>query len=190
MMRMSRLSVLAALVPLCWANPGTAGPLGLGAEGVTYADGTLQTTADPRRAFYLSQSQVAGDGPRQACAAGFHFASLFELLDVSHLRYAIEETDAFRRADSGSGPPTMRYGWIRTGSEGNPGLADPGFANCAESLSGPDLAWRVVSPSESGTIVRLQGVWNSTSSMLGWLGPWEASVAGCDTLQAVWCIQD
>src|SRR4029450_11293782 len=42
---------------------------------------------DPRRLFYLTTSRVNALGALNACAAGFHFASLWEIFDTSNLKY-------------------------------------------------------------------------------------------------------
>ena len=54
----------------------------LGNDGIRFPDGSLQTTAaspDSRRAFYLTSSTHQGNAPLNACAPGFHFASMWEI---------------------------------------------------------------------------------------------------------------
>jgi hypothetical protein len=48
------------------------------------------------------------------CADGYHFASIWELLDPSNLEY----NTTFGRTDddSGQGPPSTGWGWVRTGN--------------------------------------------------------------------------
>lgn len=170
------------------------GNLAVQPDGIVFPDGTLQETAapaDPRRGFYLTQFAVYGDQPLAACAPGYHFASLFEILEVSNLRYAEEHTAARVTGDSGAGPPSGLYGWVRTGQDGNPGLTDPGFANCGVSATGPDLAWATRSAAEMGTRVRLEAVWEDQGqSLVSWLGPWLASADDCASQNGVWCVQD
>lgn len=159
--------------------------------GVVFPDGSVQTTAaaaDPRRAFYLTDTLFWGDQVLTACTSGFHTASLFEILDVSNLRYATEVTSAAYLDDSGAGPPSGIWGWIRTGSSADVSL-NPGQANCN--------GWTSSSGLEYGTQVGLAIDWSSTSTALGWLGPWLATTDCCGSLpglcnfgEPVWCIAD
>jgi hypothetical protein len=71
----------------------------------------------PRRRFYLTLGTFNGaqaDEPG-TCAPGFHFASLWEILDPSQLKY--DTALGLTNSDSGSGPPDSR-GWIRSGGSG------------------------------------------------------------------------
>ena len=132
-------SVTNQLGPL--APPGVA----LSDIGITFPDGSVQTSAaprDPRRAFYLTGTRHTGDeadgtdgNGAGVCANGYHFASMFEILDVSNLRYDVDR--GFLQADSGQGPPSNWSGWIRTGFGPSAiqtdlgSLGDGGFVNCA-----------------------------------------------------------
>ena len=69
--------------------------------------------ADSRRAFYVTSVGHKGDAASTACESGFHMASIWEIIDVSNLRY--DTARGFTRPDSGSGPPQWEEGWIRTG---------------------------------------------------------------------------
>lgn len=112
---------------------GVANPLALHQEGILFPDGTIQTTAarsDNRRAFYLTDSTWDGGSALSACAEGFHMASLFEILDVSNLRYAREIGDSVETDDAGTGPPSNAFGWVRTGeNSGSAGAAGQGNCN-------------------------------------------------------------
>src|SRR5262245_25332331 len=65
------------------------------------------------RKFYLTQDNTfdALEAPN-ACAAGYHMASLWEIFDPSSLVY---DTALGHLSGDGSGPPEFHIGWIRTG---------------------------------------------------------------------------
>jgi hypothetical protein len=184
------------LVPLA-PSPGLA----LSDTGVMFPDGTVQTTAalqDPRRRFYLTQSYYTGadaDGTDGngggVCASGFHFASLFEILDVTSLRY--DTVLGLTRDDAGQGPPTISFGWVRTGyasrsEQTDTGVrGDGGLVNC-------DL-WETSSATADGTIAGLTACWEESNDCFsgveldtGW--PWAAFDNSCNGLWSVWCVED
>jgi hypothetical protein len=112
------------------------------------------------------------------CAAGYHFASLWEILDPSNLRYNTEL--GLTRVDSGQGPPTFSTfgGWVRTGYN-SASSGTPGVANCA--------AWISADPADSGTYARLPSDWDTEPNM----GAWEIDTAPCsEALLRVWCVAD
>src|SRR4030095_12687199 len=83
--------------------------------------------AKGQRQFYLTQSTHDGAHALSACAMGYHMASIWEIHDMSNLRYNTEL--GLTQDDSGFGPPSGFSGWIRTGSiANNPPTA--GFGNC------------------------------------------------------------
>ena len=155
------------------------GALGLRSDGIEFPDGTVQTTAasaDPRRAFYLTQSRSDGASPLTACALGFHMASLWEIHDVSTLRYATEEPDALSHADSGVGPPANNTGWVRTGWVANVDTTT-GRGNCDAWTSNDAAHW--------GSTVSLKIDWVFP------VAPWEPGVRRCDVVfQRAWCVVD
>lgn len=180
-----------------------AAGLALDNTGITFPDGTVQTTAaaprDPRRAFYLTENHyggIAADNPA-TCGSGFHFASLWEIIDVSNLRYATDiegHNNVERRDDSGQGPPTgvAASGWIRTGhssgaSTGDP-LGDPlGQMNCN--------AWASASSNDHGATVWLGTDWLAPTGMINdppvVIAPWFAAPQVCSAdLTSVWCVED
>jgi hypothetical protein len=133
---------------------------------------------DSRRSFYLSQTAHDGSQALAACASGFHMASMFEILDPSHLRYdtALGATDA----DSGEGPPALKFGWVRTGRFSSR-VELPGAGNCN--------VWTSGSNADYGTQVSLDGQWiNGTESSP--IEPWEGRATGCFSATPVWCIAD
>ncbi|MDX1501482.1 MAG: hypothetical protein R3325_03895 [Thermoanaerobaculia bacterium] len=170
------------------APPST---LSLGDTGIVFPDGTVQTTAaksDSRRAFYLTSSGHSGSLALGACAPGFHMASLWEIFDVSTLRYATDSEgagDVFRADDSGQGPPTDRIGFVRTGGGSFDVFQAKGLSNCA--------AWTSSSPMHVGTGVELEPRWDSPTgagepSVV--IAPWDAGVLQCSQDWQVWCVAD
>lgn len=72
----------------------------------------VRNEVQPRR-FYVTQDAFRGEHALNACTAGFHMASLWEIFDVTTLKY---DTQLGRTLpDSGEGPPAGQRGWIRTG---------------------------------------------------------------------------
>jgi hypothetical protein len=71
--------------------------------------------SDPRRGYYVTKTKHTGSGALTACAAGYHMASIYELVNPPVLRY--ETTLGVADANSGSGPPSGGdgVGWARTG---------------------------------------------------------------------------
>jgi len=53
--------------------------------------------------FYLSSVAARGDGALNACAVGFHMASLREIHDLGAVEYGV--TLGETSLDAGSGPP-------------------------------------------------------------------------------------
>jgi hypothetical protein len=164
------------------------GAVSLSENGITFSDGSVQTTAAPtdaRPAFYLTTDTFTGDLPTAVgvCDDGFHFASMWEILDVSSLRY--DATRGLITADSGSGPPVSHWGWVRTG--GGVSHADSrGEANC-----GVSQPWDSSSSEDSGTVVSLPSAaahpWSDPPTRIS---PWIASTATCNMSINVWCVED
>jgi len=136
--------------------------------------------ADSRRWYYVTTSPVAGAEPDEECATGFHMASMYELLDMSNLRY--DTTRGVTMADSGSGPPRWTKGWVRTGNDAEDGNYR-GLANC--------LAWSSSDEGHYGTVVEVNqptvDTWHSSSITIS---PWYSSTLTCNENSSVWCIED
>jgi hypothetical protein len=140
--------------------------------------------AEPRK-YYISDTEYSADDALTACTTGYHFASIFEILEPSHLKYATSEADAQSRADSGEGPPTLSFGWIRTGFNSS-GSTIPGYANCN--------TWASISSGARGTVVMLSSNWDDPTlsdtynQVFG--SPWYTYDALCNTTHSVWCVED
>jgi len=130
----------------------------------------------PRRFYYLTKSTFAGDQPIGACAANYHFASLWEIFDTSNLQY--DTSLGFTRTDSGKGPP-QEAAWIRTGSDANSTSLTIGQANCS--------AWTSAGATANGTIISLPGSWAFSSDRIE---PWATTTSPCSFPHRAWCIQD
>jgi hypothetical protein len=133
-----------------------------------------QVASNGPRKFYLTKTKHDGDQALSACAVGYHMASLWEIHEPTNLRYNKDLGVTF--ADSGSGPPTDIFGWIRTGFVSSGGNA-PGVANCN--------AW--TSASGNGTVVSLPATWNSPGLLVA---PWVSGLVACLSAAPVWCVQD
>jgi len=125
------------------------------------------------RQYYLAGAVPDGTEAMFACAAGYHMASLWEILDTSSLRY--NSTLGLYGGDSDPGPPTVWSGWVRTGFGSN-NSATPGKANC--------LAWS--SKSGQGTTAALPGDWTVGQD----LHVWNVSTSSCEQVAKVWCVED
>jgi hypothetical protein len=136
----------------------------------------VQAASTGMRQFYLSILAVDGTDALTACAAGYHMASLWEIVDPSNLAYntALGRTEA----DSGQGPPTSyESGWVRTGYDSSDS-STAGMGNCE--------AWTTGGVDE-GTLVNLPSQWTAG---LGDIGVWEATNTPCQFGYPVWCIED
>jgi hypothetical protein len=134
------------------------------------------TEAKQLRKFYLTRDAFTGARALTACANGYHMASLWEILDVTNLKY--DANRGLIQDDSGSGPPTV-LGWIRTGAGSTGNTGAPGFDNC--------LAWTSDSASDNGTAAGPKLFWNAPP---GSTDPWISFTFICKSPQPVWCVQD
>jgi hypothetical protein len=144
---------------------------------------------NPRR-YYLSQVAVDGANALAACAPRFHMASLWEILDPSHLRY--DTTRGRTRPDAGEGPPANDddLGWIRTGENSGSvgGGTDPentlaiGRVNCD--------AWTTNDPAAIGSAVILGHARWTEIHPTTYISPWVGAANSCATANPVWCVED
>lgn len=151
------------------------------ATGGNVCDDNRCSTNPAMRRFYPSQnSSVVGSAAPTSCASGFHFASLWEILDVSHLAY--DTGLGFTTADSGSGPPSAASGWVRTGysSSNNPPVE--GQSNCN--------AWTSGAFGDHGTAAFLSTGWRTGDASTIVTSPWFGFYDSCSNSTRVWCVQD
>ena len=166
---LSRFLVMAllALAAIILAALLVRGPAPASASGEQ-----LSAATDAMRRFYLAGPQVATSAP-DGCATGYHFASLWEILDTSNLVY--DTALGVPGPDGGSGPPTTWPGWVRTGYTSS-SVNTPGQGNCS--------AWQMTTG--FGTTVRLASDWAAGGDMHAW----DASTAPCVNPAHVWCVED
>lgn len=129
-----------------------------------------------QREFYLSVAPLAAKSATQACAAGYHFASLWEVADVSKLKYNTEL--GYKTADSGSGPPTVA-GWIRTGGDDANSSQIAGTTNCN--------LWTSSDKSAFGSVAGLATAWESNAGVVSF---WDPGVSACSVQRRVWCVEN
>ena len=133
---------------------------------------------DARPAFYLTQERVEGNQALTACAAGYHMASMWEILAPSNLRY--DTTLGVMEEDAGFGPPVSRFGWVRTGHTAST-VEVEGVGNCN--------AWTSNAADDRGTAVLLRAIWRPETAV-SVISPWSAAAGGCRSQLPVWCVQE
>jgi hypothetical protein len=181
--RMSKSALFAALI--CGLALGTAvtwyfSRTAAASQTVGSADVSQSPAGWTARGFYLTKASVSGGAATAACSPGFHMASLYEVLNVSALRY--DTTLGLKSGDSGHGPPALAFGWIRTGSDGEPLRTCNDWTSSAPSLY-------------QGLVVRLNDLTGPPAAY--GVQPWEFlgfgeqnSSANCAVKHNVWCVQD
>ena len=131
-----------------------------------------------RGRYYLTDgipSAVQGDGVLTACAKGYHTASIWEIADPTNLIYDSTLGLTFH-TDTGAGPPTDWYGWVRTGT--NDYIGDSaGRSNCN--------GWNSPSSGEYGTRVGLPVDWTAATH----IGPWLVDTTQCNMYNMTWCVR-
>jgi len=136
------------------------------------------------RRFYRTSTAYTPTLASTACVTGYHFASIWELLDPSNLEYAAEELDAWSGPlyDMGEGPitgaddgPIMAY--ARTGYNADVSGVS-GKANCNN--------WQSDDENHYGTMVGLTHEWGSAEDMF----IWNVGVNTCNVRAGVWCVED
>ena len=80
---------------------------------VASASSTETTSPLSMRQYYLSKASVHSYEAPGVCASGYHFASLWEIMDPSGLKY--NSTLGLTSYDSGEGPPTAYHGFTLCG---------------------------------------------------------------------------
>jgi hypothetical protein len=130
------------------------------------------------RHFYLTDASYAIDQALTACADGYHMASLWEILDVSNMTYDYDHPAAHVKDDSGNGPPSGWYGWVRTGWFASTS-ATAGTGNCNN--------WTSTDSGDSTVAVRLATDWEGAP---GDISTWDATSFTCNFNGPVWCVGD
>ncbi len=172
----------------------STGPESVGIDGGSAlgANVCLRGGCAPRgRRYYITDETYLGNEAADPgnCDAGFHFATVYEILDPTQLTY-----DADRGAtatDQGSGPRARLRGWIRTGSGTSGAFPRAGEANC--------MNWSSPSLSLHGSVVSLGGspvgtptlqIGNWDDGLLTLIPPWIGGTQECSFPAAVWCVED
>ena len=161
--------------------PGPSGPQGsAGPPGPKGEDGETGPAGEcaPRR-YFLTKLEYTGSTADVACPVGFHFASLWEILDTTSLSY----DKVLGRVDdaSGDGPPIGAggaAGWLRAGKSAAT-TGGPGTANC-NLWSSPD-------PTHIGTLAALPIDWTDEGTAIS---PWRTGVTPCHFPFPVWCVEN
>ena len=155
-------------------------PIGLGYLAYETAQGAAAPQAAskpaPMRYYYLTYTPVSGNQALGACATNYHMASLWEIMDTSHLIY--DELIGEVTYDSGEGPPSEIVGWVRTGTAGEEDTFVAGKDNCQ--------LWASDHWEHYGSLASLNSYWNVDTAIPGW----STSVSRCDLSYRVWCVQD
>ncbi|MBN1666672.1 MAG: hypothetical protein JW862_06275 [Anaerolineales bacterium] len=138
---------------------------------------TLATSVTRMRRYYLTDEAYFGYqvGSANACAPGFHMASMWEIIDSSHLEY-YHIYGEFGGDQGFFSPPSFATGWVRTGYSSD-NSAQVGMANCSN--------WG--NTAGYGTVARPASVWESGFFNLSF---WHTVQAGCQTTSGIWCIED
>ncbi|SRR6266511_2813595 len=139
---------------------------------------------DTRRAFYLTKGTFPGGQALNACASGFHMASIWEINATTLLRY--DSSLGRTHGDSAvGGPPALgagsdptAVGWIRTGTSDS---------NCQR--------WTSSSPADLGSvglpILDDKGPrWALGSDATGGGFACDGTSGGARLNPGVWCVQD
>jgi hypothetical protein len=155
-----------------WVPADSSGSTSSSAAGPTEV--TVQSVGG--RHFYLTAANYSPSAALTACGSGYHMASLWEILDVSALTYDYQHPAAYTKADSGQGPPSFWYGWVRTGQDSS-GSSVAGSGNC--------LNWSSSSGTNSGVSVRLSNNWETSP---GDIFTWDATSFTCNFTGPIWCV--
>ncbi|MHB8788976.1 MAG: hypothetical protein ACYDBT_03760 [Desulfobulbaceae bacterium] len=131
-----------------------------------------------RKIFYLTHNDYYPNQALTACGAGYHMASLWEILNVTNLVYEYDNPAAYTKTDSGYGPPSNWYGWVRTGYDSS-GSSTTGRGNC--------LNWTSNDAANYGVCVRLSSSWETAP---GDIFTWDATSFTCNLVGPVWCVRD
>jgi hypothetical protein len=183
--RYERRSDLVFLLTLALLTAAFLGYLFWEWEGASASalEAPLAASSGMRRYYLTTTSYSGGDADGTdgdgtgVCQPGYHFASLWEILDTSCLLY--NTALGITRVDSGHGPPSgvPVHGWVRTGNYGS-GDANPGEGNCQ--------GWSSSIYTDLGTMAALPARWDTGQD----IHVWNAQALPCDSTLRVWCVED
>jgi hypothetical protein len=92
---------------------------------------SLPAEAGPKK-YFLTIVPSAADEALDACGKGYHMAALWEIFDVTQLKY--DATRGTTGADAAAGPPAGLLGWVRTGGAVSAANV-AGVGNCSGCVS-------------------------------------------------------
>lgn len=167
------LLLAAFLVYLAWSQREAAA-FGPQAPHVSSRASPLAASANMRE-YYVTQTSYNGANANTACAGGYHFASLWEILDTSNLKYNTNR--GVTQDDSGQGPPSYYAAWVRTGYSSS-AANTAGQGNCN--------AWASSDGNHYGTPVYLSNDWTTGQD----IHVWEAYTETCSSFISVWCVEN
>jgi len=174
-----RMRILLGLVAALVVSAALALSGGLASRAAGQAGQDVarpSTSSAPARRYYMTRAQVSGADTETVCEPGYHFASIWEIIDPSNLRYNPDLGED--QADSGLGPPADYPAWVRTG--GSSVASDrAGYGSC--------LAWTSSDPADRGSVTWLGTIWEDAT---GDIGNWQAGATMCNELRRVWCVQN
>jgi hypothetical protein len=158
---------------------------------VNQIQNTITTNSTWPRKYFITDTEYYPTtiSAANACGTGFHFASLFEILEPSGLLYDTKNALAFYHPsdyDQGFGPPTFILGWVRTGFGRYADNAAPGQSNCNN--------WTTSNSEAYGTAVSLNGAWTNLFTSSDDFSPitrwWLPMAIQCKQKIRVWCVSD
>jgi hypothetical protein len=167
---------LVALLALALLTAAFLGYLAWGRDEAAASGSQIPLAASSgMRQYYVTKTYSVGADAADACASGYHMASLWEIMDPSSLKYNTDLGDT--RSDSGQGPPSDKQGWVHTGYAGTTSNT-PGWGNCN--------AWTSSEVLDYGTWAWLPSRWDSGQD----IHVWEVGMQGCWLNAYVWCVED
>ena len=152
-----------------------------GHDSTEFVTAASQTWSSGRRHYYVTAASFNGSQAPGACAAGYHMASIWDLMDLPSMIY--DTNLGFSFAGAGDGPPLAVKGWIRTGW----------FSSSASSLGANCLQYSVTSGSGTTAGLDLRGVYFNDDGAFDITlaeSPWGTEVRLCNLPTPVWCAQD
>jgi hypothetical protein len=138
-----------------------------------------ESDAQSQRTYYMTKVPVSPTKAPNACTAGFHFASLFEISEPSFFRY--DTSLGWTQDDSGKGPPANGFAWIRSGGSTAAFPVKNPLSNCR--------LWTTEDRKIAGTAASLR-VGNEKTTVWMRTGVWAVTGMSCSEKLPVWCVQD